>query len=386
MVAAVDQAIARMRAATAALDPPFAVVDLDALNANADDLVRRAAGVPIRLASKSIRCRTVLDDTLGRPGFAGIMAYSLREASWLAAAGHEDILIGYPTADAGALAGLTEELAARLTLMVDGPDQLELIRDHAPVPVRVCLDVDASLRIGPLHLGVRRSPVHTVAEARAAAETIAATPDVTLVGLMFYDAQIAGLPDSSAAVRLVKRRSAADLARRRSAVVAAVSAIGPLTLVNGGGTGSLHVTGRDPALTELAAGSGLYGPTLFDGYRAFRPRPAAYFVSSVLRRPGPGYAVTYSGGYVASGPPGWSRVPTPVWPPGLKLLDSEGAGEVQTPLRGPGARDLRVGDRVWFRHAKAGELCERFDVLHLVDGDGSVRSVPTYRGEGMNFG
>ena len=164
---------------------------------------------------------------------------------------------------------------------------------------------------------------------------------MTLVGLMFYDAQIAGLPDSSAAVRLVKRRSAADLAlatvgRRRGSF-----GDQPSTLVNGGGTGSLHVTGRDPALTELAAGSGLYGPTLFDGYRAFRPRPAVIFESSVLRRPGPGYAVTYSGGYVASGSPGWSRVPTPVWPPGLKLLDSEGAGEVQTPLRGPGARDLR---------------------------------------------
>ena len=206
-----DQGIARLQAATADLDPPYAVIDLDALQQNAGDLVRRAAGVPIRLASKSIRCRTVLDDTLARPGFRGAMAYSLREAIWLAAQGHDDILIGYPTADLGALARLDEETVARIVLMVDGPEQLAMIRDHAPVPVRVCLDVDASLRIGPLHLGVRRSPVHTVAEARAAARTIAATPGVTLAGLMFYDAQIAGLPDSSAAVRLVKRRSAAEL-------------------------------------------------------------------------------------------------------------------------------------------------------------------------------
>ena len=139
-------------------------------------------------------------------------------------------------------------------------------------------------------------------------------------------------------------------------------------------------------LTELAAGSGLYGPTLFDGYRAFTPRPAAYFVSSVTRRPSGRHAVAYSGGYVASGPPGWSRVPKPVWPPGLELLGSEGAGEVQTPLQGAGARNLQIGDRVWFRHAKAGELCERFDLLHLVDGDRSITAVPTYRGEGKNFG
>ena len=203
---------------------------------------------------------------------------------------------------------------------------------------------------------------------------------------MFYDAQIAGLPDSSAAVRLVKRRSAAELVHRRAAIVEAVSAFGPISLVNGGGTGSLHVTGRDPALTELAAGSGLYGPTLFDGYRAFTPQPAAYFVTSITRRPSPKHAVAYSGGYIASGPPGWSRVPKPIWPSGLELLGSEGAGEVQTPLRGRGATDLQVGDRVWFRHAKAGELCERFDVLHLVDADGSVTAAPTYRGEGKNFG
>ncbi len=381
-----EQGIARLQAATADLEPPFAVVDLEALRANTDDLARRAAGVPIRVASKSVRCRAILDRTLDRPEFAGLMAYALREAGWLAGQGHDDVLVGYPSADAGAIAALDDELAARIVLMVDSPEHLELIRAHARVPVRVCLDVDASLRIGPLHLGVRRSPVHTVAEARAAAETIAAAPGVTLVGLMFYDAQIAGLPDSSAAVRLVKRRSAAERADRRAAVVAAVSAVAPLSLVNGGGTGSLHVTGRDRVLTELAAGSGLYGPTLFDGYRDFSPRPAAYFVTAVTRRPSRRHAVAYSGGYVASGPPGWSRVPRPVWPAGLGLLGSEGAGEVQTPLRGPGARDLRLGDRVWFRHAKAGELCERFDRLHLVDGDGSVTSVPTYRGEGKNFG
>jgi D-serine deaminase-like pyridoxal phosphate-dependent protein len=45
-----------------------------------------------------------------------------------------------------------------------------------------------------------------------------------------------------------------------------------------------------------------------------------------------------------------------------------------------------VGDRVWFRHAKAGELCERFDTLHLLDGDTLVGEALTYRGEGRTFG
>jgi D-serine deaminase-like pyridoxal phosphate-dependent protein len=47
---------------------------------------------------------------------------------------------------------------------------------------------------------------------------------------------------------------------------------------------------------------------------------------------------------------------------------------------------MRLGDRIWLRHAKAGELMERFDVVHLVAGGRVVDTVPTYRGEGRNFG
>lgn len=382
-----------MERATSALDAPFGVVDLDAFRENAADLAMRAAGKPVRVATKSVRCRHLLGLTLATPGFRGVMAYSLREALWLSGQGVGDILVAYPSVDREAIRLLRADPVALdgVTVMVDDAAHLELLTRHrareaADAPVRVCLDVDASLRLGPLHLGVRRSPLRTPAQVRRLAEQAVRHRSLRLVGLMFYEAQVAGLPDSSAPVRWVKRRSTHELLDRRARVVEAVRPLAELELVNGGGTGSLHLGARDPSLTELAAGSGLFGPTLFDGYDAFRPRPAAFFTTPVVRRPAPGMATTFGGGWSASGPAGRSRLPAPWRPRGLRLTRTEGAGEVQTPLTGPTAGDLHVGDRVWWRHAKAGELCEHVGELHLVESDRIVATVPTYRGEGKAFG
>ncbi|GAA1740296.1 alanine racemase [Aeromicrobium alkaliterrae] len=379
--------------ATRDLPAPLALLDGVALEANLADLARRADGVPIRVATKSVRVRSVIDRALADPAFRGLMTYSLAESVWLADLGHDDILLAYPTVNAPALRDLAAEQHRldAITVMVDSLDSLDAIDGVLGVrhpTVKVCLDVDASLRLGPIHLGVRRSPVHSVKDARRLAEAIARRPGFDLAGVMFYDAQIAGLPDSSPAVRLVKKRSAAELAERRSLVVAAVGAVTDLRLVNAGGTGSLEVTGADPSITELTAGSGMFCPTLFDGYDAFEARPAAFFALDVVRRPARGIATCFSGGYVASGPAGDSRVPTPVFPEGLSLIGTEGTGEVQTPVTGHAARQLRPGDRVLFRHAKAGEMCERFDTVAVVDapGRGKVETHPTYRGEGKNFG
>ena len=113
---------------------------------------------------------------------------------------------------------------------------------------------------------------------------------------------------------------------------------------------------------------------------------AAFFAVPVTRVPAPGVVTVAGGGWAASGPPGADRLPVPTWPAGLSWLPTEGTGEVQTPLRGPGTAELRVGDRVWFRHAKAGEICEHVDVLHTLDGDVLTGAFPTYRGEGKAFG
>jgi D-serine deaminase-like pyridoxal phosphate-dependent protein len=364
-----------LAAATADLDPPFAVVDLDAFDANAAELLRRAGGKRVRLATKSVRCRALIDRALGA-GFTGLLAFTLPEAIWL---DRDDVVVAYPTVDRAALAARSD----RITLTADCPEHLDLIGTG-----RVSMDIDASWRPlgGALHIGARRSPLRTPEQAAGFAREIVAR-GMVLDGLMMYEAQIAGVGDDpgnrllGAALRAMQRASARELAVRRAAVVAAVRAVAPLRFVNGGGTGSIERTAAEPAITEVAAGSGLFAPALFDAYRAFRPRPAAFFALPVVRRPSRRVATALGGGYVASGPPGRDRLPRTATP-GVRLDRLEGAGEVQTPLHGG---DLRIGDRVWMRHAKAGELCERFDVLHLVQDGRRVATVPTYRGEGRAF-
>jgi D-serine deaminase-like pyridoxal phosphate-dependent protein len=346
-----------------------------------------------------VRCRELLAEALRQPGFAGVMAYALPEAIWLARHGFQDILLGYPVTHRAGIAELADPtLASAITLMIDDDAQLDLVDSVLPATARpeiqVCLELDASWRRfgGRMHFGARRSPVHTREQALSLARAVVARPGFALVGLMAYEAQIAGLADAppgrplyGATLRLLQRRSYAELRDRRAAVVSAVRGIAPLRFVNAGGTGSIALSAADPTTTEVTAGSGLYGPALFDGYRAFRPRPAALFALSVVRRPAPGIATVHGGGWIASGPSQRDRQPLPWLPTGLKLLGTEAAGEVQTPLRGPAAAELKVGDRVWFRHAKAGELCERVSELHLVDGDRVVTTTATYRGEGHAF-
>jgi D-serine deaminase-like pyridoxal phosphate-dependent protein len=380
--------------ATAELDPPFAVVDLEAFDANAADLLRRAGSTKLRLASKSVRCRALQSRAL-EAGFRGQHCFTLPEALWLADHGYDDLLVAYPTADRAALRALAHgPHRGAITVMVDSREHLDLVEAAGGGPVRVCLDVDASWwpAGGRVKVGVKRSPVRTPEQAAALATEAVARPGVELVGIMSYEAHIAGLGDAppgrrayGAAVRAMQRASGRELAARRAAVVAAVRAVADLELVNGGGTGSVDRTASEAAITEVTAGSGLYGPTLFDTYSAFSVRPAALFALPVVRKPSPTVATVLGGGYLASGAAGADRLPRPVLPGGLSLLGTEGAGEVQTPVVGEAARGLALGDRVWFRHAKAGELCERFATLHLVRGGEIAGEVPTYRGEGQTF-
>jgi D-serine deaminase-like pyridoxal phosphate-dependent protein len=391
----------RLQRACAELEPPFAVVDLDAFNENAATLARRSGGKAIRIASKSLRCRALLERLLAddTAPFGGVLALTVAEALWLAEHGVRDVVVGYPSVDRAALSALATRVAsgppaADITLMVDAVEHLELLGSLGGA-FDVCLDADAGLWLcgGRVRVGPRRSPLHTPAQVSAFAAEVNRRPGLRLVGMMAYEGQIAGVGDHPAgrplrglaiqAMQAVSRRELRG--RRRELVAAAESVAGKLRFVNAGGTGSLESSASEAWVTEVTAGSGLYGPALFDDYTRFRPRPAAFYTLPIVRRPGPGVVTALGGGYVASGPAGPDRLPRPWWPTGLKLDPQEGAGETQTPLRGAVADALKIGDRVWMRHAKAGELCERFQKLYLISGERIVDEVPTYRGEGQCF-
>ncbi|MDX6637581.1 MAG: hypothetical protein QOJ01_1092 [Solirubrobacterales bacterium] len=393
----------RYEAIFEAIPAPFAFVDLDAFEANGRAMLAQAAGLPIRVASKSVRSVDLMRRALALDaGFQGVLAFTLPEALHLARLGFEDVVVGYPSVNREAISELAKLAAGGEStppvLMVDVVAQLDLIEatiGAGPSRLPVCLDVDASywaLRGRLARIGPKRSPVHWPAQARRLTQEIAGRPGTELAGVMAYEGQIAGVGDRlpgkplrSAAIRAMQSRSEADLRSRLPQILAAIREVAEPRVVNGGGTGSLARTAAAGNVTELTAGSGFYAPALFDTYRSLDLTPAAFFVLPVVRRPGPGIVTALGGGYLASGSGTPSRLPQPYLPTGLTLDSEEGAGEVQTPLLGTAAKSIRVGDRIYMRHAKAGELCERFNTLYLVSGNAVVDEVTTYRGDGLAF-
>lgn len=382
---------------------PCAVVDLAALERNQDLLVERMGAAPItlRLASKSVRVPAVLRHLLerGGPRFRGLMTFAAAETALLADLGFTDLLLAYPVgraADAASVAAVNVRGDTRAIVTVDSPEHVGLLAGAARdlgATVPLCIDLDLSWRPlrGRAHLGVRRSPIRGPAAARDLARRIADTEGVELVAVLAYEAQVAGIREHNPTSRgldpirrLIKRRSVPLARQRRRAVLDALRADGhQLEVVNGGGTGSVASTSADPSVTEVTAGSGFLCPHLFDHYAGLPLEPAAFFALSVTRRSDPDHVTCSGGGYVASGGAGPDRLPQAWLPPGLRPLELEGFGEVQTPFRlGRGAPPLALGDPVLCRHAKAGELAERFERVLLVRGEEIVDRVPTYRGLG----
>ncbi|MFJ5108930.1 MULTISPECIES: alanine racemase [unclassified Glutamicibacter] len=374
---------------------PVALLDLDAFDSNVIALRERAGGVPIRIASKSLRVRKALERVLDEPGFRGALCFTLAEALWLASHGLKDLVVAYPQTDAEAISrwAASEQAREEVTLMVDTQEQLDLIDRIAPGhgPLKVALELDAAYYPSSnLRIGAARSPLTRPEQVAELAAQVHRRRNFILDGLMGYESQIASVPDGGFSpraliARKLRQASAAELADRRAETVELVRELGDLRFVNAGGTGSVESTIQEPAVTEIAAGSGLFAPALFDSYRAFRPTPALYLGFPVVRRPDERTVTILGGGWAASGPAGKDRLPTIEHPKKLRYLAMEGAGEVQTPLTGPSAHRIAIGDTVWLRHAKSGEPAERVNKAAVYSKGRIVEQWPTYRGEGKAF-
>ncbi|MBK6460047.1 MAG: alanine racemase [Myxococcales bacterium] len=394
----------RFRRALADEPRPCALVDLDAFDRNVRLFLDVAQGAnrPLRVATKSVRSPELLRRiaSAAPAGRVTFMTYTAAETAFLHGQGLRGFLLAYPVIERGDARSLADLAAsgAELAVVVDDHAQLEVLDAAATertTTLSVVLELDVAYRpLGSaLHLGVRRSPLRGEHDALSFAERIGTYSGLRFGGLMGYEAQIAGLPDDPPGGRLdglarraLKARSRADVEATRARVVRALEAAGrPPRIVNGGGTGNLAWCAEESTLTELTVGSGFLCSHLFDRYRGVRPEPAAFFALRVVRRAAPGIYTCAGGGYVASGPAAADRLPSPWFPEGLTLAPLEGVGEVQTPLLVPSTQHVAIGDTVFFRHAKAGELAEHFAEYLLVRGEHLEGRARTYRGHGQVF-
>lgn len=378
---------------------PLAYVDLNLFDENVKNIIPRAGDKKIRVASKSVRCSSLLRRVLdSNPVYQGLMCFTVSEAVYLSQQGFDDLLVAYPTTQINHLKAACTEVAKGKTLimMVDSKEHLvshQTAASAAGVTLQVCMDVDMSSKFPGVHFGVLRSKVTNEKLAAGLYEEIQQCSNLNLMGIMGYEAQIAGLGDNypgqalkNLGVKILKGKSIKEVATRRNTVVKRLQSMGAVVpLINGGGTGSLESTREEDVVTEVTVGSGFYSSALFDNYTMFKHLPSAGYAIEIVRQPVPGIYTCHGGGYTASGSIAVDKQPKPYLPEGTKLTPNEGAGEVQTPIAYSGPEVLELGDPILMRHSKAGELCERFNSLLLISNGKVVDEVLTYRGEGQCF-
>lgn len=377
---------------------PFAFVDMELFNKNSEDIIKRSGNKKIRIATKSIRSLDLIKKILSSNSiFQGLMCYHPLEAIYLSENGLDDLLLAYPIYNQQHISAICKEIKKGKSIiamldLTEQAEQLNRIAEQENCILPVCMDIDMSSDFGPLHFGVRRSKISTTKQAMELFHQIKKLKNLRLDGIMGYEAQIAGVGDftdspiKNLIIPLLKKKSIKNICKLRSDIVKEIQSQGhQLKFVNGGGTGSMETTKTESCITEITVGSGFYSPGLFDNYKKFKHFPAAAYAIEITRNPTPSVFTCYGGGYTASGSMEKNKIPKPYLPVGAKLIETEGAGEVQTPIVYKGIEKLKLGDPIFMRHAKAGELCERFNSLLLVSDGKIIEEVKTYRGEGKCF-
>ncbi|WLR41362.1 alanine racemase [Bacillus carboniphilus] len=378
-------------------EKPLAYVDMDLLDQNIADILATTNNKNIRIGSKSIRSLPLIKYILTKHSrFNGVFCFTPSEAVFLSENGVDNILIGYPTVNKLEIKRVIKQIKSgkEIIFMIDDIKQVMLIEESGKahnVHVPICIDIDMSLRLPFIRFGVYRSSTSSIQQLEEALRTIKQLKNVKLIGMMGYEAQIAGIPDYSEKQRLqsflirqLKKASLKKVKNLRKECLKTIHSNGfSLSFVNGGGTGSRHSTSDEASITEVTIGAGFLQPSLFDGFSQTTLKPALGFILEVSRHPSKHVYTCLGGGYVGSGSTGNEKLPKISHPLKAKYLSFEGAGEVQTPIFYKG--NLQIGDDVFFRPSKSGELCERFSTIYGVSDGNVTHTFNTYRGDGQCF-
>lgn len=362
---------------------PSAWLDMDALDHNIKLVNQKTHAVRLRLATKSIRSLDVLryikDNS---PHFIGLMSYAADESLYLLENGFDNVLCAYPTLDMDSVAATFRYIKQGATMiwMVDRPEHIDMLNEIAKahdMVIEVCLDINMSMPLPALYFGTKRSALMSIKDVKKLLKHIKKRSNIIVSAAMGYEAQIAGLPEHlprkallAPAIRLLKNCSKKQVSQRRRSVIAYLKKQGyTLKLVNGGGSGSMDFTASQPEVSEITVGSAYYKPAYFDYMDSMNEfNAAAGFVLAVTRQPEKGVITCHSGGFIASGAAGIDKAPVVHYPKNLSIINGEGFGEVQTPMiinktNSSNIPPPNIGERVWCRHAKAGELCEHFNEI-----------------------
>ncbi len=396
---------------------PFSFILEDELKSNISIYKKlvRASGKTLRVATKSLRVPdlfTLISRELSDVQ-TGFMTFNAEETHFLYGQGFRNFLLAYPCMETGSLAQaltiLRQEDAGLwqnsqqpwkkfpgVQFTVSQVEHLDALRAAAShldfatsqyFKIPIVLDLDMAYRIFGQTFGVRRSGLRNYEDLEPLLEQIQKGPFL-LSGILAYEAQIAGLPDWNVFLRFFKKISMRDVLKRRAKLreESLASVDNRNIFFNGGGSGSILESMKDPNIDEITVGSGFLMPHLFDYYENLAElalRPAQYFSLRVTRKPKAKIVVCQSGGFIASGQVGEEKAPRVAFPPDYRQLRNEGFGEVQTPLKGEG--DLNIGDLVFCRPAKSGESLDCFTEVLLVDGAAELKRAVTYRGSAKSF-
>jgi D-serine deaminase-like pyridoxal phosphate-dependent protein len=375
---------------------PCAVVDLDAFDHNIDLFAKGIvdAGKAVRIGTKSVRIPGLIKRCLEHHGFKGTFLFHPNEIAYLHEhLGVKDFVLAYPfmniqEADICASA-VAKDPETKVAVMVDSSYHLQLLEKSAAkkgVKLRLIIDVDMAINFLGQLAGVLRSPLRTPEQVVSLAKRVKEFDHLEFAGIMGYEAQEAGTGDTSLLYRMMKRKSRKKVVKRRAEVVRALETEGlHCDIVNGGGSGSFLDTAKEDCVTEITVGSGLFKSYIFDPINNLKDFiPSMFMALRIVREPRPDTVTCFSGGYVCSGS---YKPPRIVYPASCSVTGREGFGEVQTPIRfDPTKVQLKLGDVVVCRFAKAGEPMERFNEIVVLSKGQIVDRLPTYRGAGLWLG